>query len=85
MRQMDRPLVIKTLDNNKQTFYTHFDHHSNVLWVVNKGSNYTNIFHLDDNDGSYTMTTLEKYNCKSSQLSYYFMQKRFSDYTKNEI
>lgn len=64
---------------------THYDSATGMFYVVNKGTNLTQFFHLTDEGGAPELTTLDKYQGKDNQLFVYFMPKKYVNFMECEV
>ena len=85
-RRLSQPIVEEVLDNNKNIFFTHYDDASKILFIVNRGSSFINMFHLDQESTSLPqLASCDKHNDGKDAQSVHFMPKRYVDCSKNEI
>lgn len=64
---------------------TYFDSSTNMFYVVNRGQNFTQFFHFNDEGGSPDLTALDKYAGKENQLYIYFMPKKCVNFMQCEL
>ena len=77
---------MKKLNQDVGNFNMHYDDASKVVFVVNKGSSYTSMFHLDEHSSNEpVLAACDRHNDGKSALYTYFMPKRFVDSAKNEL
>lgn len=87
-RDWSKPLCAPQLDANSQVMYTHYDDITNVIWVTNKGSNFTQMFYfseLGERGKSPELVPLSAYNGKEGTLFNFIMSKQSVDPTRKEI
>ena len=83
VRSMDQPLVSKRLDGEKYQMIPYFDYDTGVLYIMNKGTDFTQFYHY--NRATDEVTYMDKYKSNGIQQALAFIPKTDLDFKANEI
>lgn len=87
-RDWSKPLTCTQLDSNSQVMFSHYDDITNLFWVVNKGSNFTQMFYFSENGErgpNPELVPLGTYNGKEGTIYFYMQSKQSVDPIRKEV
>jgi len=86
-RNTEKPLAIKTLDNNNNVIMNlHFDSASSIVYMVNRGSAATQFWYYTEENGSPELKVIEgKYTGNNNNHGMYFLPTSNVEFMKNEL